>query len=820
MRSVTFSFLIIACLQSGVMTAQMNKFEKDACARFKSEGQDRYEKYGPIFYTASKVTSISEAKAWASYYRNLKWRLDTKANLTTDKNNRQQINYDYTLTLEGKNQQKPTEIRSKELLLPQVNATAKIYKQFLPYSYTLSLGKCGRIGSGGQTTGVVPISKKDYPTFVRQQNAKFLQWAERCEEAASAGEDMRNRLAGISRSMVVFCGNNISPTNVKKRKDNVDPPVLVLNNENNKKQNNRNNPKNQNSNMNKGGTTKKIPLYRKIGYKKAKSSIKTSKFTRNGRFIPIPRLDSQRDEVYRFQRNMQNQWNTFSRTDRQIATLFNNLFWKNQKQKEIERKKYMSKQVSRARAFHRKRFNNYIQNWEDYANEISGWMATYANYIPEKWIPKLQKDLSIAKKNIEDMTKVKYQFLADTKKDEDDFAVDGEASNAWYRFNNGSYDRNFKDARYSLLSSLASFVEKNPTSAHKVMLADYAYLGYKRAKKMKGPSISFALEITKYFNDFPEIATMNKEVEAYRKTVDANRKKQKIIRSYKRYPQVLKTGDYDGLNRLIDSLIQFGDKKEFSLVFYSSSSYKLVQDYGYYDLYVKLLKWLSPYHNLSNSFYDYYTGISSYVSGIQSYSYGGNQMYYYGDVTNSNHGVYALQALTGPKQFKTQNIETTFKYLESARRKSYKKLGYEVKIRWPQIVLCFLTENYEWLYDKKDPRLYHGIWITKKNPNELEIAKVDKNSPADHNGLQKGDKIVQVYGKNISDLLNDYELMSTFSNYSPHSTRLYLLGKKRPTVLHLVVKKTDGRLLEKSFPIVITKKNVRKKFKGTERVLN
>ncbi len=745
-------------------------------------------------------TDVAMAQHLADYYGSLRWEYKEVNGVKVLKRNKNGF----------------PRTGSNNVKLKRPAATTALIQKHFPKSYMASLNKCAKSSRNAYSQRPRPpaLMTKAIQTFIEKDNRYFQKIAQNCSEAANALRQWSKKVNALSNDMRNHCANEakiIASNNSSKGGSS----TIKLTNNRSSSTGKKSTSKNGSSTNTSSTTSAK-----KISYKKAKSKVKPSKIYPKGTFTPIP-TDANQRQIQQYQQNMQRQWNALNQSERRLSKLFENIFWKDFKAQQAKEDRKARREVRAAKSFQQRKFSNYINDWESYISNLSKWLTEYASYIPNPVLNSVEKDLNRAKKNIKDVLKVRREFIRETRNDEDAYAVEGLAGNLWRNFNR-SYGRKIRNAQFSGISPLITEVNKNPNQELKAMLADYAYIGYKHAKKYKKGSNSYARLITQYFNDYPQISTMRAELEAERKKYEERKRLSKIRLSVKKIETYSKDQNAELLNRFIDSLTSTNSQNKFQEAFFtkngSSSLLENLYRKGYREEFLKLANWLDiGKYNKSrlsfmslkglilspdkNQFPNLLSRSYSLIQNSISLTYNPKRMSYY--------TTKYFNALLSPTE---SNIKAVYKEAKSYN-KSKGSYGIRNNIK-PHIsspyemMLYFKVNDFKYLTRKNKKSSYKyflGLWTKPiENWNKLEVTYVAENSPAANNGLEVGDKIVRIGLRGVQGF-----------NYEGSAGKAY--EKSKNTSMEVL--KPDGTLYRVTIPIRIDKDNIKKGFKGTSKVI-
>ena len=795
MKTYSLPLVITWCL---VYSFTVNA-QQDLCSRFERSVNAKAE-----FQSADVVRDSDLALAWAFYFEGLKWETVHNGSSTTLKLN--------------ETVKKPSSLQSNgsqhamDLAVPP--APPEIKNKYLSSDFLKECQQCMPSITYEYRSAFTPREEFKQDAFVRDKYEKYADIALKCRGAARALLDYKRRRDGLIKEMQAYCANqNKSNTTSSSSASSSSSSSITLS----------------------SGTSSSNKKATPTSYKKAKATVQTSKVKETANKNKAASSQAYAEHIRQTARSLQGQWNAMNETDRKVTEMFDNVFWKGFREEQIREERKARNALSREKSEIANRYRNYISDWEAYERKITSWVLDYSAYLNSTILNKVERDLKMVQKNIS----ASIEFR---KKDEKRAAgfekldISGLGKGYWSEFIEPS-ERKIENTRFSSFSELQSIVYKNPSPQNKAMLADYAKIAYDHKKRYNRNSktghIQYARQISELFNDYPGISTMKSEVAAYDKKRAEERKRNLIRNSIKRLPQLSKSGDYIALSQMVDSLIQFGNREVFADAFSNNGTpyelHKLITEGGYYEEYLKIARWLGN-KNMNNS--ADLNAVALYVKGDNnsskktntssnasqsnrsSLAIGSRQIntsYLSTGVSRSSYFKNQLQqanasvkAVINPT---AQNISYAFgRYKATLKaRGPYGNKTKNITIRWPQLALCFSTENYKWVINKDSPEVYHGIWVRNINQEYYEVVKIDKNSPADLNNIEVGDKILKVNGRTpfaYKRLLSHTGNSSLRSTNPPHNTKM-----------NLEIKKNDGTVMSISFPIMVTKKNVKAGFK-------
>ncbi|OEJ99600.1 hypothetical protein [Roseivirga misakiensis] len=793
--------LFLVCVANLLLTFSAQA-QNSVCNDFKS---GKEQKASPL----NAITDIQKIETIIRFYKNLQWEIDGSSG---------------TKVLRLLNNNPPSGPNQSGVFSRPV-ATSELVKKHFPDSYWKDFNACSGPYAGTNTIiGAKPPStnKALYESFVEKEHKKYLRIVEECERAAFALKDFQRRANALQKDMQAYC-NNLNAQAQNNNRASAPPGIA-----NRSDSSNPSNPSTNNSSQ----TT--------ISYSQAANQQRSAQSRQQAQYnawkVKQDREIQQfnRDFETRRQQGIRNRQAKQQLVDRALnrfANVLNQIA--DQREREQERKEQAKLKNQFNRAFDQalRPFENYLNLNKTWQSRLSAWFTKYGYSLDYKIKSRVENDL----KKLREGSKVAYEYINKLYEDRIEAAEDMELAAGdievkgqryWNKFN-GDYRVRYVS---SAMSELTTYLSQKDTPQNRLMVADYAKIGYDfelQVEKSERGAYWFAKTITNYFSDYPGSGSMKSLIDREDKRRAEERRKALVRSSLKNLPILARSGKPEELNNLVDSLVRFGDRTAIGEALTSNRTpgelHSLVYSGGHYDAYIRLAKWLgngymgSQYDRSSGSRSGYTNEETAYYNGIAQYVTGNNQRGYLSQRVQGisfltyqiSQANYTFQALLDPTPEKIKKAldaqKKAFKY-----KGAYGSKSKRVTVMWYHIALAFQIDNFK--YIANEGYAYHGIWVEAIESNtQLVVRKVDLNSPAFQNNIEVGDIILKVNSRPANSIIKNPG--------KPIDFRGFGTNYEAPSTLKVELKKKDGNVYLKTFPIRITSKNIKSGFAGTENLL-
>ncbi|MEP0987894.1 PDZ domain-containing protein [Ekhidna sp.] len=637
---------------------------------------------------------------------------------------------------------------------------------------------------------------------------RVAEMAQKCRQAAAGWKEWDQRIANLKKDMQAICAAQAQ----KNKPSNSSASSNSLTNSSNSS--------NSFSSSSSSAESKPTSTYSQAKSQQASyqsqrqaeySRWKAEQDRRNREFNQ--RWDQIRQQNAQIERQKQQ---AMDQSLQRFANLINQMA--EQKRREDEQREFRINKSKFNKAFDagKRRITTYQLECRDWVNRLNIWFTEYGAYVDYTIKPKVEGDLSALQKSIDESYKTLeklYDLRNDLAEDLEWEIMEAKSKSLTKKYEKGPLVSDVSAAR----NDLRTYVKNNDSPRNRLMYADYTKIAYDfslNVKKREYSAYTYAKDILRYFPDYPGSSSMEvliARVEAER----VERQENEVMRkSLQAIPTFSSEGKAYELKNLIDSLIMFGDRNAVADAFIGKGgmSFKLEQTVsygGYHKEFFELHKWF-PYRELDNRYRHIITEsyIVSKATDPATNRSGSGMGYDNGNLYNSQRKQHrlTLQALINPTD---ANIKATIKeYKEVTKERKYS----EINVTWPQAMFCLMTENYKYLTNQRTSVKYVGLWTRSIDEHAmLEVTKVDKNSPADLNGIKVGDRITRIDGRTVksmsSEMSGKYNTGINFRGYHPRN--------KGKTSIKLRMINKNGKEMDIRFPTRISKDNIKKKFAGT-----